>query len=296
MILRANAKLNLSLFVTGTDPSDGYHTLDSIFQEISWSDHIKIRSAERDIIYFVGSDIEGDSTVHKALRLFKQASGLKQNFEIQVEKHIPMGAGLGGGSSDAATVLKALNKLSPLPKKKLVEIAQQIGSDVPFFLQGGMALVQEKGEKIEPLSLHLEKTWFLVIYPNIHVSTAKAYSWIKNFDKEQNRTFLKKKHGSSVDFLEKIMYNTFQKFVFQHLPRLKSIYEKLRSLLHSTFGLMSGSGSSFFFVYEDFSRAMQDLDTLKEMEDFSSFSFQLCEPVYPEAVSSKASAEADELI
>jgi len=296
MILRANAKLNLSLFVTGIDPSDGYHTLDSLFQEISWADHIQIRSAEKDRVYFVGADIKGDSTVHKALRLFKQASGLKQNFEIQVEKQIPMGAGLGGGSSDAATVLKALNKLSPLPEETLVEIAQKIGSDVPFFLQGGMARVKGKGEYIAPLSLRLEKTWFLVIYPNIHVSTAKAYSWIKNFDKEQNIMFLKKKHSYSVDFLEKIMYNTFQKFVFQHLPRLKSMYEKLRSLLHSPVGLMSGSGSSFFFVYEDFSRAMQDLETLKEMEDFSSFSFQLCEPVYPEAVSIKDSAEAGELI
>ncbi len=279
MIVYANAKLNLALYVTGKDPSDGYHTIDSLFQEIGWADQLEIQPAERDRVEFVNGSLGKDTTVHRALDFFKRETGLKQGFDVRVWKNIPMGAGLGGGSSDAAAVLGVLNGYYPIQEKLLFDIATSIGSDVPFFLKGGLSRVEGKGERITPLSARLKGVWFLVVYPNIHVSTARAYDWITKFDVAPD--FLIKKGTLTIDFLRKIMYNTFQNFVEEHFPDLKGFYRKLRDIFHSDVMLMSGSGSSVFFVYSDYQRAVRDLKLLESTEGVSC---HLCEPVYPGAV------------
>lgn len=258
MKLFSTAKVNLFLDITGYDSTDGYHYIDSIFQEVSLYDEIEIYESDIDIIEFINLDIKENSTVHKALRLLKENFNIKDKYKIVVKKNIPVGAGLGGGSSNAAFVLKYFRDKYNLDNSKILEIAKKIGSDVPFFIYGGLCRVSGKGEKIEKLNSKLDKITFLVIYPDILVKTSWAYSLIE--DKKSSFTLPDFKNISliTIDFLEKILYNKFQIFVFKALPELKVIYDTLTRSLNCKAIFMSGSGSSLVALYEDAYKALED--------------------------------------
>ena len=175
--LRAPAKLNLFLHVVGRRP-DGYHLLQSVFALIDWCDDIAISASDHARITRTGG-LPGlppdQDLVVRAARLLQREAGCSQGAQIHVTKHLPAGAGLGGGSSDAAAVLLGLNALWKLglTRDALAALGAQLGADVPFFVHGSNAWVEGIGEQITPLVL--DPAWFCVIVPPVHVATADIF-------------------------------------------------------------------------------------------------------------------------
>lgn len=174
----APAKLNLFLHVTGRRP-DGYHELETVFQLIDWCDRLHLRRRDDGAIERVGA-LPGvaadDDLVVRAARLLQTASGTRLGARIELEKAIPIGGGLGGGSSDAATVLLALDRLWGLgwSRERLARLGLQLGADVPFFLFGRTAYARGIGEALEPLDLPACR--YVVVAPPASVPTAVAFA------------------------------------------------------------------------------------------------------------------------
>lgn len=174
----APAKLNLFLHITGRRP-DGYHDLQTVFQLLNWGDTLHFTRRD-DGRVTRATEVEGvpaehDLTVRAAL-LLKAHTGTQEGVEIDIEKRLPMGAGLGGGSSDAATTLLALNRLWKLnlPRAQLQALALKLGADVPFFVFGKNAFAEGVGEALE--AVQLPPRHFLVVTPRVHVPTAAIFS------------------------------------------------------------------------------------------------------------------------
>lgn len=282
MKILSTAKINLYLDITGKDPSDGYHTIDSLFQEVSLADEITLRKAGskadgNDEIVFSDPSVGKDSTVHRALALFREKYPGKDRFSIRVKKNIPTGAGLGGGSSNAAFLLMALGRLYGVPAGELEEIGRLIGSDVPFFFHGGMCRVTGKGEKVEPLPTRLKNAFFLLVYPNIPVSTKWAYSLITDYQARNKPGYPPGKTALDIDFLKKIIYNKFEHFVIQRTDQLGKAKAALDQELKHDLVFMSGSGSTLVYVYTERAKAKKDLRKVKDRFGFRGF---LCDPVY----------------
>ncbi|WP_082752831.1 4-(cytidine 5'-diphospho)-2-C-methyl-D-erythritol kinase [Janthinobacterium sp. B9-8] len=174
----APAKLNLFLHIIGRR-SDGYHLLQSVFQLIDLADTISLRVNDngevRHLNPLPGVPAESDLTV-RAARLLQQATGCSKGVDIQVEKRLPMGGGVGGGSSDAATVMLALNRLWQLnlSRSKLMELGLSLGADVPFFIFGENAFVEGIGEIMTPILT--PEAHFVILHPQVHVSTPQIFS------------------------------------------------------------------------------------------------------------------------
>ncbi len=174
----APAKLNLMLRIVGRR-DDGYHLLQTVFQFIDLADRIRFRLRDDGEIVRV-SDVEGVSAesdlVVKAARLLQAEAGIEAGVEIELAKTIPMGAGLGGGSSDAATTLLALNRLWGVgfSTERLSVLGLRLGADVPVFVHGVAAWAEGVGERLEPVAL--PDAWYLLLFPSCHVSTAGIFS------------------------------------------------------------------------------------------------------------------------
>ena len=172
----APAKLNLFLHITGRRP-DGYHVLQSVFMLIDWYDtlHFEVRSDGQISREDLNVPLPPDDLITRAARLLKQSTGTSQGAHIAIEKSIPAQAGMGGGSSDAATCLLALNKLwgLGLSVKQLAELGLKLGADVPFFLHGHNAWVEGVGEIMTPISL--PPAQFAVVKPSEGLETAKIF-------------------------------------------------------------------------------------------------------------------------
>ena len=179
LLLLAPAKLNLFLHVLGQRP-DGYHDLQSVFRCISLFDelHIAGLSGSQALTFTCDVDLGDpqDNLVLRAAELLQQRSGTCSGAQLTLKKQIPVGAGLGGGSSDAAAVLVGLNHLWSLnfSEAQLQGIGADLGADIPFFIQGGDAWVSGLGEQIEPLSL--PESWYVVAYPNVAIPTAEIFT------------------------------------------------------------------------------------------------------------------------
>lgn len=276
MRLNSYAKINLYLDVVGRD-TDGYHFIESLFQEVSLADEVEVTPSLEDKVVFEPNVVEGDTTVHKALRLFREAFGTKTAYTITVKKRIPLGSGLGGGSSNAATVLRLLAYLEGVEEKELGKIASFIGSDVPFFLTGGMAWVSGKGEKIEVLSHKLRGVYFLIVYPGIHISTAWAYGLISDYIPHDVKENILSSMNGSLDFLQKIVYNKFQPFVLSACEELSRWKVMLDRESQAVFSFMTGSGSSLVYVYDSAERRKSDEDRFSTIRDIQVF---CADPVY----------------
>jgi 4-diphosphocytidyl-2-C-methyl-D-erythritol kinase len=173
----APAKLNLFLHVTGRR-ADGYHELETVFQLVDLQDRVRLRLRTDGAIVRIGGlpGVPADADlVVRAARLLQAASGTRLGVEIGLDKAIPMGGGLGGGSSDAATVLLSLDRLWNLgwPAGRLAELGLSLGADVPFFLFGRNALARGVGERLEPIDL--PDSWFVVVAPPVAVPTAAIF-------------------------------------------------------------------------------------------------------------------------
>lgn len=253
----AFAKLNLGLRVLYKRP-DGYHELRTIFQTISLADRIDLAfaSSRTSRIVVQGTPEITDNLVERAARLVLEALRIHGDVELTLRKSIPMGAGLGGGSSDAAAVLLALPVLAgkALPPTRLHTLAAEIGSDVPFFLHGGTALGLGRGEELYPLPDQPRARGLLVV-PNIHSSTAEAYQ-----DLSQTLTSIALQNklssfqqeiwripaGGSVSVDE----NDFEKVVFARHRGLRVIKEQLLQLGAQP-AAMTGSGSAIFGIFPE---------------------------------------------
>ncbi len=171
------AKLNLMLHIVGRR-ADGYHLLQTAFQLLDYGDQLYFNLRQDGEIHHLnplpGVPAKSDLTV-RAAQLLQNSTACKKGIEIKIEKHLPMGGGLGGGSSNAATTLVALNKLweTNLSTNKLAKLGLQLGADVPIFIHGQTAWAEGVGEKLTPLTL--PQPWFLVLIPACHVSTAEVF-------------------------------------------------------------------------------------------------------------------------
>lgn len=194
LTLKAYAKLNLCLSITGRRP-DGYHGIDSIFHCISLHDTLTFTRRQDGVVSLICNNpslpVGSTNLVVKAALALQQLAGQTSSTDslgadICLGKGIPIGAGLGGGSSDAATTLLGLRRLWGLDRigsRQLFRLAETLGSDVPFFLAGGTARVTGRGERVKPISCP-RKYHFLIVYPDVSISTAWAY---KNLDRIKNR-------------------------------------------------------------------------------------------------------------
>src|SRR6201989_2646566 len=174
----APAKLNLFLHMPARSPY-GYHSLQTVFQLLDWGDKLHFTRRDDGVITRkteVPGVPEADDLIVRAARLLQQHTGSRFGVEIEIDKHLPMGAGLGGGSSDAATTLLALNRLwgVDLSREILQNLALQLGADVPFFVFGQNAFAEGVGEALQ--AVNLPQRFFLVVNPAVHVPTAAVFS------------------------------------------------------------------------------------------------------------------------
>ena len=187
--LQSPCKVNLLLNILGKRP-DGYHELETVMQPVALHDRIVFQREGIDLqLTCSDSALPTDSTnlVHRAAAAFLTVTGLKEGVRIHLEKKIPMAAGLGGGSGNAATTLLGLNRLfdQPLTEASLHAIAASLGSDIPFFLQSGPALATGRGETIAPLAPFpaLKGAGLLLLQPGFGIATAWAYKQLAQFPK-----------------------------------------------------------------------------------------------------------------
>lgn len=248
--LEAHAKINLTLEVLGKR-DDGFHDIVSIMQTIDLHDIVTLKRADEITLACDDTALTGeDNLAIVAARRLKKATGVDLGVDITLEKHIPVSAGLGGGSSDAASVLNGLNDLWELDMEleALELIATEIGSDVPYFLSGGTALVQGRGEHVVPLA-HANFQWMVVVSPESDLpdKTARLYGQIGESD--HTRGVLTHKLAGRIrgggDVPAQFFFNVLEPYAEKVFPEYAEIRETFRSL--GAMGiLMSGAGPSMF--------------------------------------------------
>lgn len=249
MILFPNAKVNLGLDVLRKLP-DGYHNIETLFYPLQLTDILEIIPSDDFSFVQTGIPIEGNTEnnlVVKAYRLMQKKFQL-QNVHIHLHKVIPFGAGLGGGSSDAAFMLKVLNQLFQLnlSNETLHQEAVQLGSDCPFFILNQPVFAEGRGERFSTFPFSLKGYFMLLITPNVVVSTQRAYDYVQP---EIPAVSLKERLKMPlVEWKEKVE-NNFERSVFQSFPELGVLKQKLYDC-GAIYASMSGSGSSLFGIFK----------------------------------------------
>jgi 4-diphosphocytidyl-2-C-methyl-D-erythritol kinase len=247
LTLRSPAKLNLFLHIVGRR-ADGYHLLQSVFQLIDWCDEIHLKKISHNEVRRVhpipGVPPEQDLVV-RAAQLLKDFCKISAGVEISLIKEIPMGAGMGGGSSDAATTLIGLNHLwnLNLPKETLSTLGLKLGADVPFFIFGQNAFVEGIGEKIQEISL--ETRDFLVIFPNQGIPTASIFQ-----DPELTRDHAQITIDGFLASPWSNLSNDCQAVAMRICPEVKQALDWITQAIPGSTPRMSGSGSSVFTVLD----------------------------------------------
>jgi 4-diphosphocytidyl-2-C-methyl-D-erythritol kinase len=259
---KSPCKVNLLLNIRGRR-ADGFHELETVLHPVNLCDELSfVRGGAGVELSCSDADlpVDAQNLVHRAATAFLQASKINEGVSIRLEKKIPLAAGLGGGSGNAATTLVALNELfdRPLPAAKLGELAAALGSDVPFFLQDKPALATGRGEKILALDFFpaLRGKVFLLIHPGFGISTAWAYQALARFPVALNGTA-----GRAQNLMAALQtgdwpaaaagfYNSLEAPALEKYPVLALFQEFLRA--HGALAaLMSGSGSTTFAVVEN---------------------------------------------
>lgn len=279
----APAKINLGLQVLSKRP-DGFHDINTVFVRTGLSDELNFTPAPGGEIFLECTPDLGirptDNLVYRAARLLKDYVGKLQLFKssfkntgakIRVTKHIPSGAGLGGGSSDAAATLLALRDLweIDISAGELHTLGSLLGSDVPYFLKAGAAIGTGRGEKLEYFDYALP-FWLAIVYPNIHVNTGEAYSALGRTEMPQRKIDFKTVLMESFDdseVLKENIINDFENVVFKKHPEIADIKQKLYAS-GAHFALMSGSGSSVFGLFKDQKTAADAIGLFKNYQTF----------------------------
>lgn len=256
MISFPNAKINIGLNII-EKRKDGFHNIESIFYPVALCDALEVientdNTTDRIIFTFSGIEIPGNKEDNLCSRSYHliAADHVLPNVKAHLHKHIPIGAGLGGGSSDAAFFIHLLNKKFELnlSLNEMHKYASQLGSDCAFFISNKPAFAEEKGEQIELLTLDLSNHYIAMIYPNTHINTAKAYSGVipKLPTRSLKNDILNLPIGQWKDFI----HNDFEDSVFMQFPELKNIKEQLYSL-GAEYAAMSGSGSTVYGIFKE---------------------------------------------
>lgn len=249
--VRSLAKLNLDLRVLHKR-TDGFHELRTIFQTISLADTLDIQYQRGPSRIDIQSNLNiSGNVIEIAADLVLKTTGKTGRVGFVLTKRIPLGGGLGGGSTNAAAVLLTLPPLigKPLPLEKLLELACQLGSDVPFFLLGGTAIGLDRGTELYPLPDRPAQP-ALIITPEIHSSTPDAYRALARKAEHPGTPSILRDFQELAWTGSAAWVNDFETVVFQQHPQLKSIKRKLLSLGAAP-ALMSGSGSSVFGIFAD---------------------------------------------
>jgi 4-diphosphocytidyl-2-C-methyl-D-erythritol kinase len=255
LILPSPAKINLSLWINHKRP-DGYHELVTVMHTINLFDVISFLPSNRLVLNVKGNNslpLDRNNLIIKACRLFKEKTGINPKVSIKLLKRIPIGAGLGGGSSNAAATLKGLNTIygNPLSEEELYELAAELGSDVPFFLRGGLAIAYGRGEKLKfynPASFEI-----LLIFPGFPCSTAEVYQKLPSIKREiavedAEKLIVSPLINENLSELTKNMENDLEKSESPCVKEVLKVKEKLQEM--GLKPLMSGSGSCVFAIIE----------------------------------------------
>lgn len=253
----AIAKINLGLEVLNKR-ADNYHNLNTVFYSLhNLYDEIIFERNDDEKVNIQSNipELDGkDNLIYTAIRKIERKVKKKIGLNIILTKNIPMGAGLGGGSSDAACTINAVDQIYELGlsyNEKLI-LAQAVGSDVPFFLQGGAAIGRSRGETLTFFDYQIPLQ-IVVVSPNIHVSTPEAYAALDRGSKPKRQVNFKQILDKSKDnpsLMKSMLYNDFEKPIFALHPEIKQIKQTLYSQ-GAVFSLMSGSGSSVFGMFEE---------------------------------------------
>jgi 4-diphosphocytidyl-2-C-methyl-D-erythritol kinase len=250
MLTFANAKINLGLFLT-EKRSDGYHNLQTVFYPIKIHDVVELVDADETSMLIKGIDIPGDATDNICFKAFKilQKDFNLPNQQIVLLKNIPVGAGLGGGSADAAFLVKLANQKFNLglSVEQMEAYVRPLGADCAFFVQNKPTYAFAKGDEFEELAIDLSAYHLVLIKPPIHVSTAQAYSKV---NVKLPSTSLKDLIHLPLQDWQAHIFNDFEPSVFQQYPQIEKIKTKLYQA-GAKFALMSGSGSSVFGIFEN---------------------------------------------
>ncbi|MCC5938284.1 MAG: 4-(cytidine 5'-diphospho)-2-C-methyl-D-erythritol kinase [Lunatimonas sp.] len=250
MIVFPNAKINLGLYIT-SKRSDGFHEIQSCMYPIPLCDALEIQIAKKTRFESSGIPIPGnpeDNLILKAYRLLKKDFPDLPPISVHLHKHIPIGAGLGGGSADAAFALKSMNTLFELYLEDwiLEDYAAQLGSDCPFFITNRPKLVSGRGELMQNSNLDLSGKWILLIYPSIHIGTKEAYSGVTP---KPMSSSLKECLDNPREW-KSCLQNDFEESIFPNHPEIHFLKNQLYGL-GAYYAAMSGSGSSVFGLFEE---------------------------------------------
>ena len=253
----APAKLNLFLHITGRRP-DGYHALQTVFRLLDWGDRIRLRVREDGRIRREGTSVAGvaeaDDLAVRAALLLQRVANVAQGADIGIEKNVPAGGGFGGGSSDAATVLVALNRLwnAGLDVDALAALGLQLGADVPVFVRGHNAWAEGVGELLTPIAL--PPAWFVLVHPGVHVPTPALFA---SPDLTRDAPVAK-----IADFASgSLLGNAFEPVLRRREPAVEAVLIALDSIGRAR---LTGSGSGCFVEFDTRAAAEQGLAELPE--------------------------------
>lgn len=249
MIAFPNAKINIGLNIV-EKRFDGFHNLTSCFYPVGWSDALEITLSDQLEFKSDGIQIPGDASSNLCLKAYQL---LAHDYKlppvsIHLLKSIPIGAGLGGGSADAAFTITLLNKMFELgiPEEKQLDYARKLGSDCAFFIKNKPTYCFDKGDRFEPIELSLSQKWIVLINPNIHISTAEAYSGVVPKYPERD---LRECLQEPIIEWKHYVKNDFEQSIFPKYPVLQKIKDELYDL-GALYAAMSGSGSTLFGIFE----------------------------------------------
>lgn len=253
MSIFANAKVNLYLDIV-SKRSDGYHNIETIFQEITLCDilDIEVTDSGFQLTCNIPELENDDNLLKKAYDMLKPSFEEEFGVQVHLEKLVPFGAGLGGGSSDCANFMLALKTISgaDISDAELVKIGAKLGADVPFFLQGGTAIGRGIGDELEKIPVNFGFP-MLLVNPGIHVSTKDAYSGcVLGGGSDKFTKILSGLKSGDVVRVAENLFNGFEQTVFQKFPEI----QELRDLIKGSGALgsaMSGSGSTCFGIFEN---------------------------------------------
>lgn len=270
MKIKAYAKINISLDIVGKREDDGYHLLKMIMQNIDLYDEISIKKQYDEITLSCNKNYvptDSRNLAYRAAMLFKEKYNIKDGVHIDIVKNIPVSAGLAGGSTDGAAVLKLMNKLFEVnaSEEELMEIGLELGADIPYCIKGGTALCEGIGEKITPLKPFKDKILVLV-KPAFGVSTKEVY---KAFD--INKVRVHPKTESLIEAMEKddlnYVANNMKNLLENVTLRKHNILIRIKEEMNrygAVGSMMSGSGPSVFAFFDDMLKAQKCYEKMKE--------------------------------
>ncbi len=260
LVLRAPAKINLGLWITGPR-EDGYHHLLTLFQKVTLSDVLTIQPTEgpgiRVHCHPIGPQGQ-NNLVHHALQLLAEKTRRAFRIEVKIRKQIPIGAGLGGGSSDAGTALRAVGDVFQIPQSTLLEVARHVGADVPFFVvPWTTAIGKGLGDQLEAVS-GIPRYQVLIAVPPLQISTAWAYRTLRKhgvYTHEQEadqrlRDTLVSLRRQDERGLRQSMTNDFERVIFREYPELQRLKDRLLEI-GAMAAVLSGSGAAVFGLFPE---------------------------------------------